>query len=173
MELGPRPLDRRGQETRALVDGGAEPNGWAYAWRTEFNHGGFKAVDLLMDEAVNPGKYVGCGACVTICLVDVFDYEEEVPKDTRADACVYCELCADACPPTAPTSYGLHVEEDLDPIMIGLSISGSTFLARARSGEPAQLLALTTGGADACGAGSRHGLPRGHVTVRDGTRHLS
>ncbi len=45
--------------------------------------------------------------------------------------------------PTAPTGYQDNLEEDLDPIMLGLSIPGSTFLARAYSGQPAQLLDLT------------------------------
>ncbi|MEX2482533.1 MAG: thiamine pyrophosphate-dependent enzyme [Gammaproteobacteria bacterium] len=45
--------------------------------------------------------------------------------------------------PTSPTGYEDNVEEDLDPVMLGLSIPGSTFIARAYSGQPAQLLALT------------------------------
>jgi 2-oxoglutarate ferredoxin oxidoreductase subunit beta len=45
--------------------------------------------------------------------------------------------------PTAPTGYQGSVEEDLDPVMLGLSIPGSTFIARAYSGQPAQLLRLT------------------------------
>ena len=46
--------------------------------------------------------------------------------------------------PTSPTGYGENIEEDMDPIMLGLSIPGSTFLARGYTGEPAQLLELTT-----------------------------
>jgi len=46
--------------------------------------------------------------------------------------------------PTSPNGYGENIEEDMDPIMLGLSIPGSTFLARAYTGEPAQLLELTT-----------------------------
>lgn len=46
--------------------------------------------------------------------------------------------------PTSPSGYGENVEEDLDPIMIGLSIPGSTFIARGYTGQPAQLLELTT-----------------------------
>lgn len=45
--------------------------------------------------------------------------------------------------PTSPTGYQDNVEEDLDPILLGLSIPGSTFLARGYSGQPAQLLRLT------------------------------
>ncbi len=45
--------------------------------------------------------------------------------------------------PTSPNGYGENIEEDMDPIMLGLSIPGSTFLARGYTGEPAQLLELT------------------------------
>ena len=91
-----------------LLDEGADPNEWAYAWRSEYNRGGFKAVDMLMDEVVTPSKCIGCAACVTICPVDVFDYVDEKPKDTRHDACVYCELCVDVCPVLRPTDQDLH-----------------------------------------------------------------
>ena len=45
--------------------------------------------------------------------------------------------------PIAPVGFGGNIEEDLDPVMMGLSIPGSTFIARAYSGEPAQLLRIT------------------------------
>lgn len=41
--------------------------------------------------------------------------------------------------PTSPTGYKQNIEEDLDPILLGLSLPGSTFLARGFSGWPAQL----------------------------------
>ncbi|MBI4696535.1 MAG: Coenzyme F420 hydrogenase/dehydrogenase, beta subunit C-terminal domain [Gammaproteobacteria bacterium] len=98
---------------RSLVESEADPNEWAYAWRSEYNRGGFKAVDFLMREVVTPGKCVGCAACVTICPVDVFDYEDEKPRSVREDACVFCELCADVCPVLRPTDRDL-------PTQIGL-----------------------------------------------------
>jgi hypothetical protein len=33
---------------RRLLDDGADPNEWAFAWRTELNRGGFRAFDFLM-----------------------------------------------------------------------------------------------------------------------------
>jgi coenzyme F420 hydrogenase subunit beta len=51
---------------RRLLDEGADPHEWAFAWRTELNRGGFPAYELLMEEVVNPGKCVGCAACVSI-----------------------------------------------------------------------------------------------------------
>ena len=58
---------------RALMEEGADPHEWAFAWQTELNRGGFRASDLLMDEVVAPGRCIGCASCVTICPADVFD----------------------------------------------------------------------------------------------------
>ena len=94
---------------RRLVETQDDPQEWAYAWRTELNRGGFKAVDLLMKEIVEGGKCVGCAACVTICPTDVFDYIDEQPVDARDDACVHCVLCVDVCPsmrPADPDQFG-------------------------------------------------------------------
>ena len=91
---------------------GVDPYEWAYAWRSEINRGGFKAVDFLMDEIVDTGKCVGCAACVTICQTDVFDYVDEKPIDTRKDACVFCELCADVCPVLRP------LDKDLQTLLV-------------------------------------------------------
>ena len=46
--------------------------------------------------------------------------------------------------PTSPTGYRQNVEEDFDPIMMGLSIPGASFIARGYTGQPQQLLELTT-----------------------------
>ena len=45
--------------------------------------------------------------------------------------------------PTSPVGFGNNIEEDFDPVMLGLSIPGSSFIARAYTGQPAQLLNLT------------------------------
>ena len=55
--------------------------------------------------------------------------------------------------PTAPEGWqnksfkagGRNLEEDFDPIMLGLSIPGSTYIARAYAGQPAQLKSLVVG----------------------------
>jgi coenzyme F420 hydrogenase subunit beta len=85
-----------------LLEEAPDSHEWSYAWRSEINRGGFRAVDFLMDEVVDPGKCTGCASCVTICPVDVFDYEDERPVDTRLDACVHCVLCAEVCPILRP-----------------------------------------------------------------------
>lgn len=45
--------------------------------------------------------------------------------------------------PTSTAGFRGNIEEDLDPVLLALSIPGSTFIARAYSGQPAQLLSLT------------------------------
>jgi coenzyme F420 hydrogenase subunit beta len=83
---------------RAMLESGGDPHEWPYAWRTELNRGGFRAVDFLMDQVVAAGRCVGCASCVTVCPVDVFEYADEVPLAARTEACVLCILCADVCP---------------------------------------------------------------------------
>ena len=44
--------------------------------------------------------------------------------------------------PTSPTGYRQNVEEDFDPVLMGLSIPGASFIARGYTGQPDQLLTL-------------------------------
>ena len=122
-----------------LLEEASDPHEWAYAWRTELNRGGFRAVDFLMDEVVESGKCIGCAACVTVCPVDALDYADERPVGARTDACVLCVLCAEVCPILrpqdkdlsrlveyreprrddgyAPYSYGLYARATRDDIL--------------------------------------------------------
>lgn len=95
-------MGRVRERYRRLLRESDDPNEWAYAWRTELNRGGFRAVDFLMAEVVESGKCTGCASCVTICPTDVFDYADERPVDTRSEACVLCVLCAEVCPVLRP-----------------------------------------------------------------------
>lgn len=99
-----------------LLQEAEDPHEWAYAWRTELNRGGFRAVDFLMDEIVHTGKCIGCASCVAICPVDVFDYEDEKPVDARVEACVYCVLCAEVCPVLRPVDKDIgHMVDFREP----------------------------------------------------------
>ncbi len=98
---------------RGLLDEGANPHEWAFAWRTELNRGGFPAYELLAEEVIKPGKCVGCAACVSICPVDVFDYTDEVPVANRASACVDCVLCVEVCPVLRPPDNDMQDFIDL------------------------------------------------------------
>jgi coenzyme F420 hydrogenase subunit beta len=73
--------------------------GWFDGWLQYANHEPFEAVEFLMDEIVYKGRCVGCAACVEVCPVNVFDYVDDKPVDTRHEGCVYCGLCAAVCPP--------------------------------------------------------------------------
>jgi coenzyme F420 hydrogenase subunit beta len=110
-EPAQRPADPRVSRVAAryhrLLAEAPDEHEWAYAWRSEINRGGFRAVDFLMEEVVEPGKCIGCASCVTICPVDVFDYVDERPADTRTDACVRCVLCAEVCPVLRPQDKDL------------------------------------------------------------------
>src|SRR3989304_5571605 len=57
-----------------MLADGSDPHEWAYAWRTELNRGGFRAVDFLMDQVVAEGRGIGWASCVTGWPVDVFGY---------------------------------------------------------------------------------------------------
>ena len=87
---------------RSYLEEGADPREWAYAWRTEINRGGFRAVEFLMEEIVKTGKCIGCASCLTICPTDVFDFVDEKPVNARPEACVFCVLCVDVCPVLRP-----------------------------------------------------------------------
>lgn len=120
----------------ALLDQKANPHEWAHAWRSELNHGGFKAVDFLMREVVDTGKCVGCAACVTICPADVFDYEDEHPIDARNSACVYCELCADVCPVLRPVDKDLPSLLDYKEPVLDEGFGPYNYAVLARSTRP-------------------------------------
>jgi coenzyme F420 hydrogenase subunit beta len=72
---------------------------WFEAWFQVSTKEPFEAVDFLMDEIVEKGRCVGCAACFYVCPVDVFDYADEKPIDSRHLACVSCGLCVAVCPP--------------------------------------------------------------------------
>ncbi len=121
---------------RRLLDEGADPHEWAFAWRTELNRGGFPAYELLMEEVVKPGKCVGCAACVTICPVDVFDYVDEQPVETRASACVDCVLCVEACPVLRPADNDMQEFIDLQQPSIDDGYGPYAYGLYARSTDP-------------------------------------
>lgn len=118
---------------RCLVESGADSHEWSYAWRSELNRGGFRAVDLLMEETVETGKCVGCAACVTICPVDVFEYRDERPLDTRSEACVLCVLCVEVCPVLRPIDKDLSEMLDLRPPAIDEGFGPYSYGVYARS----------------------------------------
>lgn len=119
-----------------LLHSSADPHEWSYAWRSEINRGGFKAVDFLMEEIVKTGKCVGCAACVAICPVDVFDYKDENPVDDRNEACVYCELCVDVCPVLRPPDADLDTMISYKEPVLDEGFGPYSYAVIARSNNP-------------------------------------
>lgn len=56
---------------------------------------------------VDVEKCTGCGTCVDVCPVDVFELQAEKSVPVRAEECILCEACVASCPTEAIT-----VEED-------------------------------------------------------------
>ena len=160
MDLGNLTKEVKGRYHR-LMDEGADPNEWAYAWRSEYNRGGFKAVDFLMDEVVDPGKCIGCAACVTICPVDVFDYKDEVPLDTRHNACVFCELCVDVCPVLRPTDRDMKDQIQLKEPVKDEGFGPYNYGVYARATDKATVDQAQDGGV--CTALLLHGMKNGTI----------
>ena len=129
-----------------LLEEGADPNEWAFAWRTELNRGGFPAYELLRQEIINPGKCVGCAACVSICPVDVFDYVDEKPVETRAGACVLCVLCVEVCPVLRPPDNDMHDFIDLQQPSVDEGYGPYAYGLYARSTDPEILECCQDGG---------------------------
>ncbi len=146
---------------RKLLDEGADPNEWAYAWRMEYNRGGFKAVDMLMEEVIKPDKCIGCAACLAICPVDVFDFKDEKPVDTRHDACVFCELCVDVCPVLRPTDNDLNDQIGLKEPVQDTGFGPYAYGVYARATEKAWVEHGQDGGV--CTALLIHGMKNGTI----------
>lgn len=153
---------RVGELYRSLRDQGSDPNEWAYAWRRELNRGGFRAVDFLMDEVVESGKCIGCAACVAICPVDVFDYVDEKPQDTRTSACVLCVLCVEACPVLRPVDNDLPTMlHQLSPAAEDQGFGSYGYGVYARSTDPELVANAQDGGL--VSALLLHGLEEGDL----------
>ena len=52
---------------------------------------------------VDEEKCIGCGECIDICPVEVFELNDEKAKPVNADECVGCESCIEVCEQEAIT----------------------------------------------------------------------
>jgi coenzyme F420 hydrogenase subunit beta len=52
--------------------------------------------DHLVEEVINPGFCVGCGACVAVCPIRCLDQQDETPRLTGV--CINCTICYGSCP---------------------------------------------------------------------------
>lgn len=46
---------------------------------------------------VDADKCIGCGECVEVCPVEVFELEDEKAVPANADECLGCESCVEVC----------------------------------------------------------------------------
>ncbi|OGP62422.1 MAG: ferredoxin [Deltaproteobacteria bacterium RBG_13_49_15] len=52
---------------------------------------------------VDQEKCEGCGECVEVCPVEVFELVDEKSSPVNADECLGCESCVEVCEPAAIT----------------------------------------------------------------------
>ncbi len=52
---------------------------------------------------VDEDKCEGCGECVDVCPVEVFELEDDVSKVVNGEECLGCESCVEVCEPGAIT----------------------------------------------------------------------
>jgi len=52
---------------------------------------------------VNAEKCVGCGECVEVCPVEVFELQDEKSVPVYAEECLGCESCIEVCEEEAIT----------------------------------------------------------------------
>jgi len=52
---------------------------------------------------VDVEKYIGCGDCVDVCPVDVYEMQDEKSVPVNAEECIGCESCVEACEQEAIT----------------------------------------------------------------------
>lgn len=52
---------------------------------------------------VDEEKCVGCGECVEICPVDVYEIQDEKAVPVNAEECIGCESCMEVCEQDAIT----------------------------------------------------------------------
>ncbi|MBN1625519.1 MAG: 4Fe-4S binding protein [Deltaproteobacteria bacterium] len=52
---------------------------------------------------VDAEKCIGCGNCVEVCPVDVYEIQDSNSVPVNADECLGCESCLEACTEDAIT----------------------------------------------------------------------
>jgi NAD-dependent dihydropyrimidine dehydrogenase PreA subunit len=51
----------------------------------------------MFQPKVDEEKCIGCGECVEICPVDVFEIQKEKAVPVNAEECLGCESCVESC----------------------------------------------------------------------------
>ena len=51
----------------------------------------------MYEVTVDNDKCIGCGECVDICPVEVYELQDEKSVPVNAEECVGCESCIEVC----------------------------------------------------------------------------
>lgn len=54
-----------------------------------------------MHPKIDHDKCTGCGTCVDVCPVEVFEMKDDKSEVVQPDECVECETCVENCPENA------------------------------------------------------------------------
>jgi NAD-dependent dihydropyrimidine dehydrogenase PreA subunit len=57
----------------------------------------------MYEVMVDNDKCIGCGECVDICPVEVYELQDEKSVPVNAEECVGCESCVEVCEQEAIT----------------------------------------------------------------------
>ena len=57
----------------------------------------------MYEVMVDNDKCIGCGECVDICPVEVYELQDEKSVPVNAEECVGCESCIEVCEQEAIT----------------------------------------------------------------------
>jgi NAD-dependent dihydropyrimidine dehydrogenase PreA subunit len=58
---------------------------------------------MAFNPIVDDGKCEGCGECVDVCPVEVFEIQDGKSIPVNGDECLGCESCVEVCEPGAIT----------------------------------------------------------------------
>lgn len=47
---------------------------------------------------VDKDKCIGCGECVDVCPVDVYEIQDGKSEPVNGDECIGCQSCVEVCP---------------------------------------------------------------------------
>jgi NAD-dependent dihydropyrimidine dehydrogenase PreA subunit len=72
---------------------------YGFALKKQLQGGEQKMYEVNVDK----DKCIGCGECVDICPVEVYEMQDEKSVPVNAEECVGCESCIEVCEQEAIT----------------------------------------------------------------------
>lgn len=70
----------------------------------------FKVVEIVVDHE----KCTGCGICVEICPVKVYELQNGISFPANVEECIVCRKCEERCPEGAIQVTGKRFEARMD-----------------------------------------------------------